>query len=132
VVRVFEQSNLTNELWTTNATTNNTGVFNMSVVVGTYDIGIKNWTCLSELVTNVTLTGDNTTVVDFGTTREGDADNDDWVTGGDRSILYAGWGSSKGSPGYNCHADFDRDGWLTGGDRSMMYAYWGQKGDLAT
>jgi len=48
VVRVFEQGNLTNELWTTNATTNNTGVFNMSVVVGTYDIGIKNWTCLSE------------------------------------------------------------------------------------
>jgi hypothetical protein len=113
-----------------NATTNNTGVFTMiGLTPGTYDIGIKNWTCLSKKVAGVTL--NSTAVVDFGTTREGDSNNDDWITGADRSILYTGWGSQEGTPGYNAHADFNRDGWLTGADRSMMYIYWGQHGDLS-
>ena len=112
-----------------NATTNNTGVFTMiGLTPGTYDIGIKNWTCLSELVTNVTLTAGNTTVVNFGTMREGDANNNDWITGADRSILYTDWG--KTVPPGTWHADFNRDGWLTGADRSFMYTYWGQHGDL--
>ncbi len=132
VVRGFEQGNLTNELWNGTATTNNTGVFTMTgLTPGTYDIGIKNWTCLSELVTNVTLSTGVTTVVDFGTMREGDSNNDDWITGADRSILYTGWGSQAPNPGYNAHADFNRDGWLTGADRSFMYSVWGQHGDLS-
>jgi hypothetical protein len=131
VVHFFQNGNETG--WSPiNTTTNNTGVFNITgLTPGTYDIGIKNWTCLSELVTNVTLTGNNTTVVDFGTTREGDANNDDWVTGADRSILYTGLGSSQGGPSWNPNADFDRDGWLTGADRSVMYMVWSQSGDLA-
>jgi parallel beta-helix repeat protein len=132
VVRGFEQGNLTNELWNGTATTNNTGVFTMTgLTPGTYDIGIKNWTCLSELVTNVTLSAGVTTVVDFGTIRVGDADNNDIITGADRSLLYSGWGSQAPNPGYNAHADFNRDGWLTGADRSFMYTYWGQHGDLS-
>jgi len=119
-------------LWTTNATTNNTGVFTITgLTPGTYDIGIKNWTCLSELVTNVTLSAGVTTVVDFGYTREGDSNNDDWITGADRTILYTGWGSQSPNPGYNWKADFNRDGWLTGADRTFMYTYWGQHGDLS-
>jgi hypothetical protein len=87
---------------------------------------------LSELETNVVLTLGATTVADFtSVTREGDANNDDWVTGADRSILYTGWGSSKGSPSYGWEADFNRDNWLTGADRSMMYTYWGQSGAYA-
>jgi len=116
-------------LWTNNATTNNTGVFTVTgLTPGNYDISIKNWTCLSEKVAGVTL--NSTAVVDFGTTREGDANNDDWITGADRSILYAGWGTQSPNPGYNWKADLNRDGWLTGADRSIMYANWGQKGDL--
>jgi hypothetical protein len=131
VVKGFESGNLTHVLWTTNATTNNTGVFTITgVTPGTYDIGIKNWTCLSEVNASVTLIAGETRVVDFGTTREGDSNNDDWITGADRSILYTGWGSQAPNPGYNAHADFNRDGWLTGADRSFMYTYWGQHGDL--
>jgi hypothetical protein len=48
-----------------------------------YTIGIKNWTRLSEVNTSVTLTADKTTVADFGTTREGDIDNNDWIYLGD-------------------------------------------------
>jgi len=130
-VMLFEPGNLSHMLWTGNATTNNTGVFNITGLnPGTYDIGIKNWTCLSELVTGVTLTADNTTVVYFGTTREGDSNNDDWITGADRSLLYSGWGKSQGEAGYNILYDFNRDGSLTGADRSLMYSNWAQSGDL--
>jgi len=116
-----------------NATTNDTGVFNITgLAPGTYDIGIKNWTCLSEVVTGVTLTVGNTTVVDFGTTREGDSNNDDWIVLSDRTILYTGWGSQSPNPGYNAHADFNRDGWLTLADRTIMYTYWAQHGDLVS
>ena len=112
-----------NLLWTTNATTNNTGVFTITgLTPGTYDIAIKNWTCLSELVAGVTL--NSTAVVDFGTTREGDCNNDGWITGADRAILYTDWG--KTVPPGTWHADFNRDGWLTGADRAFMYTYWGQ------
>jgi len=114
-----------------NATTNNTGVFNITgITPGTYNVSIKNWTCLSEVNTSVALTAGNTTVVDFGTTREGDSNNDDIITGADRSLLYSGWGKSEGEAGYNIHYDFNRDGSLTGADRSLMYACWGQAGDL--
>ena len=132
-VTLFEADNLTHVLWTGNATTNYTGVFNITGLdPDTYDIGIKNWTCLSELVTGVTLAAGNTTVVDFGTTREGDSNNDDIITGADRSLLYSGWGKSEGEAGYNIHYDFNRDGSLTGADRSLMYAYWAQHGDLVS
>jgi len=130
MVKGFEHGNLSHVLWTTNATTNNTGVFNIAgLAPGIYDIGIKNWTCLSEVVSNVTLTAGNTTVVDFGTTREGDANNDDSITGADRSLLYSGWNKSEGQAGYNILYDFNRDGSLGGPDRSLMYAYWAQHGE---
>jgi hypothetical protein len=113
-------------LWTNNATTNNTGVFTVTgLTPGTYDISIKNWTCLDEKVLGVVL--NSTAVVDFGTPREGDSNNDDYITGADRSILYTDWG--KTVPPGTWHADFNRDGWLTGSDRSYMYTFWGQKGD---
>jgi parallel beta-helix repeat protein len=130
VVRFFQGGS--ERAWSPiNATTNNTGVFTIAgVTPGTYNVSIKNWTCLSEVNGSVMLTAGETRVVDFGTTREGDSNNDDWITGADRSILYTGWGSQAPNPGYNAHADFNRDGWLTGADRSFMYTYWGQHGDL--
>ncbi len=116
----------TNLLWINNATTNDTGVFTVTgLTPGTYDISIKNWTCLDEKVLGVVL--NSTAVVDFGTPREGDSNNDDYITGADRSILYTDWG--KTAPPGTWHADFNRDGYLTGADRSIMYTYWGQKGD---
>jgi len=132
VVRFFRDGNETG--WSPiNATTNNTGVFTITgLTPGTYDISIKNWTCLSELVSNQTLIAGNTTVVDFGTTREGDCDNNDWITGADRNLLYTGWGTHEGVIGWDPDCDLNRDGWLTGADRNLMYTYWGQHGDLVS
>ena len=130
-VRFFQSGNEMS--WSpVSATTSSYGYFTvLGVPSGTYDIGIKNWTCLSELETGVVLPGGGGAYVDFGATREGDANNDDWVTAADRSLLYAAWGSHEGDPNWNPHCDFDRDGWITGTDRSLMYANWGQHGDLA-
>jgi len=112
-----------------NATTNNTGVFTITgVTPGTYNVSIKNSTCLREVVSNVTLTAGNTTQVNFGTTREGDCNDDNWVTLEDRSLLYAGWDTEEVIQG-GCYCDLNRDGWLTLEDRSLMYANWDQGGD---
>jgi len=127
-VTLFEPGNLSHVLWTGSATTNNTGVFTVSgLSPGIYDISIKNCTCLSELVSNQTLAAGNTTVVDFGTTREGDCYEDDWVTGKDRNLLYTGWGTHEGVIGWDPRCDLNRDGWLTGKDRNLMYTYWDGK-----
>ena len=132
VVKLFQPGNFNNVLWAGNATTNNTGVFTITdVVATTYDIGIKNCTCLSKVVTNVTVINGNITVVNFGTLREGDSNNDDYITISDRTLLYGGWGTGEGDPGWRPNCDFNRDGYLTVADRTLMYVNWGQKGDLA-
>jgi hypothetical protein len=130
-VTLFEAGNLSHVIWTGNATTNNTGVFTISgLTAGTYDIGIKNWTCLSVLNTSVTLTAGNTTVVDFGTILEGDANNDDYVNILDASSLVPCYGSSTGGPGWNEHCDFNRDGNINILDASALASNYGKHGDL--
>jgi len=130
VVKGFESGNLSHVLWTTNATTNNTGVFSINVTPGTYDIGIKNWTCLSELVAGVTLSTGNTTVVDFGTTREGDVNNNDVVNILDASALCGAYLSNPSSPNWNAHADLNRDGNVNILDASALCGSYLQHGDV--
>ena len=126
VVRFFQGGS---QVRTDNVTTNSSGYFNITGIdPGTYNISIKNSTCLCKLEPNVTLTAGNTTVVDFGTTREGDCNGDDWVTLEDRSLLYAGWDTTNVIQGGH-YCDLNRDGWLTLEDRSLMYANWDQGGD---
>ena len=132
VVKLFEPGNLGNVLWAGNSTTNNTGVFTIpDVVAATYDIGIKNCTCLSVLKTNVTVPPGVITPVDFGTPREGDSNNDDCITISDRTLLYGGWGTEEGDPGWRPYCDFNRDKSITISDRTLLYSNWGQEGDLA-
>jgi len=129
-VKGFEVGNLTNVIWAGNATTNNTGVFTISgLTPGTYDIGIKNWTCLSEVNTSVTLTVGNTTAADFGTTREGDIDNNDWIYLSDMSAFSTAWNTKPGDGPWNAAADLDRNDWVYLGDLSLFCTNWDQKGE---
>jgi parallel beta-helix repeat protein len=133
VVKGFESGNLSHVLWTTNATTNNTGVFTIEgVTPGTYDIGIKNWTCLSEVNGSVTLTAGETTVVNFGTTREGDCDNNDHINILDASFLASRFGSGEGDPGWSPLCDFNRDTNINILDASALASNFGQGGDLVS
>jgi len=122
VVRGFESGNLSHEIWNATATTNDTGVFTIiGLTPGTYDIRVKNWTCLSELVTGVTLSAGVTTVVDFGETREGDSDGNNAVTGMDFSLLSGAFGSTPANPAkWNANCDFDRNNAITGMDFSLL------------
>jgi len=125
-VTLFEAGSLTNVTWTGSATTNTTGFFTITrLIPGTYDIGIKNWTSLSVLATNVTLTAGVTTQVDFGVIGQGDCkNNDDEVTLEDRILMYNLWGGS------DFRGDLKRDGDVGLQDRILMYYFWGQQGNL--
>ena len=131
VVSFFNNSTKVAMGWSPiNATTDAYGNFTIEVVAGKYDIGIKNWTCLSELVTNVTLNVGALTVVDFGTTREGDANNDDRINILDMSAVGGAFGSSEGGESWNANCDFNRDGKVNILDLSIIGGNFGLQGDL--
>jgi len=131
VVRFFQNGNETP--WSPmNATTDDAGVFAItSIIPGTYDISIKNWTCLSALMPNVVLNADVTTYAYFGTTREGDANNNDRINILDLSALGGAFDSSEGGPDWNAHCDFNRDGNVNILDLSALGGNFGLQGDLA-
>jgi len=130
-VRAFEPGNLNFEVWSGTATTNQSGVFTMSgLLPETYDIGIKNWTCLSIVVTNVTLS--STAEVDFGTVKEGDANNDDLIGSSDYSQLsfaYNSW-TPGGPPNWNPDCDFNDDDYVGSTDYSLLSFNYNEWGDL--
>jgi hypothetical protein len=131
MVKLFQPGNLGNVLWTGNATTNETGVFTITHLTrGTYDVGIKNATCLSELETNVTLNLGETTVVDFGQILEGDVNNDDYIDASDFGILSGAWLSWPGQPNWDARADFNRDNYIDASDFGPFSGNWLEWGDL--
>jgi len=131
VVKLFEPGNLDNVLWEGTATTNSSGYFTITgLIPGTYDIGIKNATCLSELETGVVLSG-AITVVDFGTTREGDIITSDKVDIADVSALSGAYNSRPGDPNWNPNADLNRSGKVDGFDVSALSYSYGVRGAAA-
>ena len=132
-VRFYDPANKTEMGWSPlYGTTDASGNFTVdNVTPGTWDVLATNCSSLTEMSLGETFTAGNTTYVNFGDSREGDSDGDDWVTLYDRAQLYNGWGSAAGEPKYNVCCDFDRDGWLTLYDRAIMYGKWGQSGDKA-
>jgi len=131
VVRFFDNSTRNETTWSPiNVTTDAYGNFTIAdVQIGTYDIGIKNGTCLSGMVFGTVLIAGGSTYVDFGTMREGDCNEDDMVTSMDRGLLYNGWNSFNIiQSGHLC--DLNRDTMLTSMDRGLMYDNWNTAGDV--
>jgi len=115
-----------------NGTTNETGVFGVyGVTPGTYNISIKNCTCLSEMEFNVAFTAGTTTNVDFRNSdlREGDCDENDVINMDDRDLLYMAWGTSEVIQAGH-YIDLDRNGVINMDDRDLAYMNWGKIGDL--
>ncbi len=125
-VKGFEPGNLDFEVWSGTATTNETGVFTMpDLLPETYDIGIKNSTCLSELATNVTL---NSTGVGNFSNREGDIKPTDKVDGFDVSMLSGAYGSRPGDSNWKVAADLNRSEKVDGFDVSLLSPNYGVRG----
>jgi hypothetical protein len=113
-------------------TTDNAGNFTIpDVAVGTYDICVKSPRALSELKTGVVIVSGTPTSVDFGTLREGDANNDDAISLADYALLYTAYGSTPCpcDANWNDNCDFNRNGAVELGDYALLYTNYGQAGD---
>jgi len=125
----FFQTGTDNVVGTEDVTTDNEGKFTVADVASdTYDIGVKCPRSLSELVSGVVLPAGATIPVDFGTLREGDANNDDVITGLDYAMLWSFFGQTAGEALDKC--DFNRDGAVTGMDYSLLWNNFDQIGDM--
>ena len=125
-VKAFEPGNLNNTIWSGTATTNASGVFTMSgLLPETYDIGIKNATCLSEIATNVTLSSPGN--ASFGN-REGDVQKTDKVDGFDFSLLSGAYNTRSGDAKWNPFADLNRSGKVDGFDFSLLSGNYNVRG----
>jgi hypothetical protein len=125
-VKGFEPGNLDFEVWSRTATTDNNGTFHLSgLLPETYDIGIKNLTCLSEIATNVTLSSPGE--ANFSN-REGDVKCSDKVDGFDFALLSGAYGSRPGDGNWNANADLNRSGKVDGFDFALLSGNYGVRG----
>jgi len=125
-VKAFEPGNLNNEVWNGTATTNNMGVFNMSgLLPETYDIGIKNATCLSEIATNVTLSSPGEATF---ANREGDVKKSDKVDGSDFALLSGAYNTRPTDAKWNANADLNHSGKVDGSDFALLSGNYNKRG----
>jgi hypothetical protein len=137
-VRFFDSTSQQEMRWSpVSATTSRYGYFYLgNVPPSTYDIGIKNWTCLSELETGVVLYGGEVTEVDFGTLIEADCNNNDKVDGYDYSMVLNNYGVREiDDPAFWAtnelwKADFNRDKKIDSFDYASVLNNHGKKGDI--
>jgi uncharacterized repeat protein (TIGR01451 family) len=110
-------------------TTDENGHFTLDgIVPGTYEVRVKNSHTLQNKQT-VTLVGGDNGLLDFGTLREGDANDDNYVTLLDFSILVTTFAKCEGMTGYDARADFNGDGCVTILDFSLLASNFAQGGD---
>jgi len=111
-------------------TTDQSGTFTCGgLLPGSYTVCVKNSHTM-EICQSVTLVaGDNP--VDFGTLREGDANDDNCVLLVDFSILASTFGKCTGDAGFDARADFDGSGCVVLLDFSLLATNFGQCGNTA-
>ena len=113
-----------------NAVTDNQGRFTLSgVAPGTYQARVKNSHTLESRSTITLTAGANT--VNFGALREGDSNNDNFVSLVDFSILASTFGKCVGGTGYDTRADFNADTCISLLDFSLLASNFGQSGQSA-
>jgi hypothetical protein len=114
---------------TFNTTTNMSGQFTVTgVPAGTYNIKVKSSHTLARVITGqVLVTGSN--AIDFGTLLEGDANNDNFVTLADLSLLINSFNKTVGDAGYDARADLNNDNFVTLADLSLLISNFNQAGE---
>lgn len=108
------------------------GQFNLTHNVSgtsTCDIKVKNGHTLRNTKSGVTIVpGGN--VLAFGTLREGDASNDNFVSLVDFSILATSYDKSNGDPGFDPRADFNENDRIEIADFSLLATNYDTSGDI--
>jgi hypothetical protein len=115
---------------TYNTTTNTSGQFTISgVSLGNYNVAVKSSHTLRRVVADQTLLAGNN-FINFGTLREADATNDNYVTALDFSVLLNSFNKANGDPGFDARADFNNDGFVTALDFSLLLANFNTAGEF--
>ena len=110
-------------------TTNESGYVSiLTPPSGTFDLRIKGEHTLSNLRESVTLPAGG--IVDLGLLREGDANNDNRVSGIDFSLLATAYGASTSSPNWDSRVDFNDDERVSAADFSLLASNYGMQGPL--
>jgi hypothetical protein len=114
--------------YTFETTTDENGHFMLTgMAPGTYEIRVKKPTALQVMQVVTLESGDNT--IEFGTLREGDANNDNFVTILDFSILAAAFGTCDGDANFDARADFNGDGCILIIDFSLLASNFAEGGE---
>jgi len=132
VLRFFNNSTKLEVGWSPiNITTDAYGNFTFDeVVVGPYDIGVKNWTSLSRMAYGKNFTAGNATAIDFGLLSEGDTDNDDEIKLADFNRVVTNYNAMPGDPNWNPMYDFNRSGKIDLADYNLVLNNYNGKGDI--
>ncbi len=114
-------------VYTSTLTTDMNGQFNLSgIIPGAYTARIKNRHTLQNILPVTLQAGNN--FVDFGTLREGDANDDNFVGLVDFSILASTFNRCQGMVGYDNRPDFNQDHCVVLTDFSMLAKNFGAAG----
>ncbi|HMB61997.1 MAG TPA: dockerin type I domain-containing protein [Eudoraea sp.] len=97
------------------------------ITPGTYDIAVKSANYLQKVTNVILVAGAN--VMDSGQLRAGDANNDNFVTALDFSILAGTFNLPSTDPGFDARADFNGDGFITALDFSLLASNFNTGGD---
>ena len=95
---------------------------------GPFDVSVKGNHSLSSKRTNLTIPA--TAPVDFCTLLEGDASNDDRISGIDFSILASAYNTQNGDSTFDPRADFNDDGRISGVDFSLLASNYNLSGPI--
>jgi Dockerin type I domain len=125
----FAQTGPSQPATTINTTTDQFGAYSLTnLPTGTYNIGVKGENTLRAILPATTLLSGQNQLPDIQL-KSGDANDDNFVTAIDFSILAASFGECLGDISYNGLADFNNDQCVTAVDFSLLSANYGQQGD---
>ncbi len=111
--------------------TDSSGAFVIpSIGDGTFTVKIKESRTL-RMSGTMTVSGGKITNFTFSgnTLKGGDANDDNYVTDADYSILAPAWMTQSGNSKYDARADFNNDGYVTDADYSIFAPNWMKSGD---
>lgn len=125
----FTQQGQTQPTKTISSTTDQYGGYSLTnLPSGTYTIAIKGENTLRAKLPAATLQTGQNNLPDIQL-KAGDANNDNFVSAVDFSILAAAFGKCLGGNTYNGKADFNNDQCVTAADFSLLSSNYGQQGN---
>lgn len=128
-VDLYANGNMATPVMSYTVTTDQSGNFSIpNVPAGTYTIAVKNSHTLKRVLSNqVLVQGAN--ALSFGLLLEGDANNNNFVSATDFSILLNSFNKSSTDAGFDARADFNKDGFVSALDFSLLLNNFNQGGE---